>query len=118
MTSYGTSCVSFAMDAFKHAVESFIAEDVCTTYSPRLETAMEIAKKLLNQLERPVCASTVNTIVSTIADCVKCGVGGATASIRREKASIAFQELSATALPLYWECLLASIDSSTSDRLL
>ena len=85
MTSCGTRCVSFAMDAFKHAVESFIGEDVCTTYSPRLETATERAEKLLNQLERPVCASPVNRIVSTIEDCVKCGVGGATASIRREK---------------------------------
>ena len=118
MTSRGTRRVSVAMDAFKRGLESFIAEAVCTTYSPRLETATEMAKKLLNQLERSVCASPVNTIVSTIADCVNCGVGGETASIRREKASIAFQEASATALPLNWECLLASIESSTSDRLL
>ena len=48
---------------------------------------------------------------------VKCGVGGGTASIQREKASIAFQEASATPLPLYWESLLASI-GSTSDSLL
>ena len=118
MTEFGTRCVSVTMEAFKHGVESFIAEDVCTGYSPRFETAFEMAKTLLHQLDRPVCASPVNTIVSTIADCVKCSVGGATGSIQREKASIAFQEACATALLLYRECLLASIDSSTSDSLL
>ena len=105
------------MEHFIDGLQTFIGEDVCSTTSPRLALAREHAKELLFRLDSRIFDSPVNSIVAAIDECVKRGEKGVTLTIRRENASMAFQEASVTALPLYWECISNMLGGRLSDSL-
>ena len=106
------------MEHFIDGLQTFIGEDVCSMTSPRLDLAREHAKELLFRLDSRIFDSPVTSIVAAIDDCVKRGEKGVTLTIRRENASMAFQEASVTALPLYWECISNMLGGRLADSLL
>ena len=106
MTLRDASCVSLSMEAFSAAIDAFLNKGICSTHS-----TLALAKELRSRLGSPECARTASIIVFAVNDCVKQAIGVVSSASRRGKASVVFQEVSLTILPLYWESLFANMGS-------